>query len=179
MGSHTLAGRREYNDKAAFLKIAHAKDGNTAKKLGSEIKGLDVTQWNKVSQKYLAKVIYFKFRNNEEIKEELISTGDRLLIQATDDVKKTPVSEWPGENKLEEKLIRLRFYFQKSAPSAADVNDELVKVEIVESDKNEVGNDDHPSTPTKSSPQALESASKCKRMVERDIESLAKRAKSD
>ncbi|TGO18441.1 hypothetical protein BTUL_0010g01120 [Botrytis tulipae] len=111
-------------DMSKFAQIAHAKSGYEAKKLGNEVKGLDVADWNKISSLVMRNTIYYKYRNNPANREDLINTGNKCLVEARDDpvwgtglktaalAWNTPISQWPGDNKLGEELMRARRYFQ-------------------------------------------------------------------
>ncbi|KAF7914785.1 hypothetical protein BELL_1038g00020 [Botrytis elliptica] len=107
-----------------FAQIAHAKSGYDAKRLGNEVKGLDVARWNKSSSYVMRNALYHKYRNNQAKREDLINTGNKCLVEAKDDLVwgsglktaaltlSTPISEWPGDNKLGEELMRGREYFK-------------------------------------------------------------------
>ncbi|THV44124.1 hypothetical protein BGAL_0727g00010 [Botrytis galanthina] len=111
-------------DMSKFAQIAHAKSGFEAKKLGNELKGLDVADWNKISSRIMQSTLYFKYRNNPVKREDLINTGNKCLVEAREDpvlgtrlkgaslALNTPISQWPGDNKLGEELMRARNYFK-------------------------------------------------------------------
>ncbi|APA10083.1 hypothetical protein sscle_05g048530 [Sclerotinia sclerotiorum 1980 UF-70] len=111
-------------DRSKFMQIAHTRSGLEAKKLGNAIKDLPVARWDQISRHVMADALYFKFNHNADIRNELISTGSKVLIEARDDrvwasgiktvkaTAKTPISEWQGQNKLGEELMRLRHFFR-------------------------------------------------------------------
>lgn len=73
----------------------------------------------------MCNTLYFKFRNEELLKRNLLTTGDLLIVEARDDrvwgtglkgfvkARTTRIDKWPGENKLGEELMRIRAYFFK------------------------------------------------------------------
>ncbi|CAD6448879.1 07846239-a28f-4e42-ad38-e8c1c44c8c55 [Sclerotinia trifoliorum] len=93
-------------DSSRFMQIAHARSGLEAKKLSNAIKELPVSRWNEISRHIMADTLFFKFSHNADIRKELISTGNKVLIEARDDriwasgmktakaTAKTPISEW-------------------------------------------------------------------------------------
>lgn len=53
------------------------------KKLGRKIKNFDKTSWDKVNLQIVYKGNYAKYTQNEELKQLLINTGDRLIVEAS------------------------------------------------------------------------------------------------
>ena len=63
---------------------------------------------------------FAKFTNNQELKNRLLATGDKLLVECSpsdsiwgnglsiEDSKRTPVEEWPGSNRLGKALVWVR-----------------------------------------------------------------------
>ena len=53
------------------------------KDLGRQVKNFNVDKWSKVNLKIVYKGNLAKFTQNEELKNELLSTGNRLLVEAS------------------------------------------------------------------------------------------------
>jgi predicted NAD-dependent protein-ADP-ribosyltransferase YbiA (DUF1768 family) len=51
--------------------------GAEARKIGQSIQGLNVTEWDKISDDILEDLMRRSFEQNESAREELVSTGDR------------------------------------------------------------------------------------------------------
>lgn len=120
-------------NKAKFIEIAHSKDGHEARKLSNAIVGLDVEKWNAISSSIMRNAIYFKFRKNQDIIDELLATERKCLVEARDDKvwgtgmkghKKaltTAISQWPENNKLSKALIQTRNFFKDLVTKASGI----------------------------------------------------------
>lgn len=53
------------------------------KKLGRQVQGYDDAVWAKVRQQISVRGNYEKFSQNEDLKEYLLSTGDKILVEAS------------------------------------------------------------------------------------------------
>jgi ribA/ribD-fused uncharacterized protein len=54
-----------------------------AKNLGRQVKGYDEKLWEEVRFFYMEKACHLKFSLNEDLKEALVSTGDKTLVEAS------------------------------------------------------------------------------------------------
>lgn len=87
---------------------------------GNKINPFDVQEWDEVAVKVMTTVVYAKFLHNENLRQKLLDTGDRLLIEAESgdrtwstglgivQTKSTMPSSWPGRNLLGEILMDVR-----------------------------------------------------------------------
>jgi ribA/ribD-fused uncharacterized protein len=53
------------------------------KKLGRRIKNFDKNEWDKVNLQIVYKGNYAKYTQNEELKQLLVNTGDRLIVESS------------------------------------------------------------------------------------------------
>lgn len=63
-----------------IMKTKHPAD---QKKLGRKIKNFDKNSWDKVNLQIVYKGNYAKFTQNEELKNDLLATYDRLFVEAS------------------------------------------------------------------------------------------------
>lgn len=109
-----------FGDYTIADKILNNSDPNNARSLGRKVAGYIEEQWNDVRYQYVRMLIYEKFRQNEELKEFLIKTGDAILVEAAHydkiwgigihiahpDVKNP--DKWKGQNLLGQSLMSVR-----------------------------------------------------------------------
>jgi ribA/ribD-fused uncharacterized protein len=111
---------RLFGDKEIEEKIMSSKDPKEIKELGRKVKGFDENVWNKIKYSIVINGNYNKFMQNENLKEFLLSTQDKILVEASpydnvwgiqmsaDDINiKKPVL-WRGENLLGFALMEVR-----------------------------------------------------------------------
>lgn len=91
-----------------------------AKKIGRQIKGFSDEKWDPVKEKYMFQGLKMKFNSNNHLKTYLLSTGDKILVEAApwdtywgigiskDDPNAIDPSKWKGKNRLGELLMKLR-----------------------------------------------------------------------
>lgn len=72
-----------FGDQATYNKIINATSPGEAKSLGREVKGFDDSIWEKSRFKIVVEGNMLKFGQNEELKEFLINTGGRVLVEAS------------------------------------------------------------------------------------------------
>jgi len=138
-------GHLFHNSEQAFMycKANHFKDYDTmeaileetdpmsVKYLGRLVQGYDEDDWNRHRQTYMFGVCFAKYSQNETIKNDLISTGNKILVEAspTDRIWGIglPCSspdiydekKWRGQNLLGKVLMYVR--------------DELIKIDDLNS----------------------------------------------
>ena len=78
--SFTDEGRR-------ILNSLQNASGAEARKIGRSIQGLNVTEWNKISDDILEDLMRRSFEQNESARDELVSTGDRQITHIGQDGK--------------------------------------------------------------------------------------------
>jgi ribA/ribD-fused uncharacterized protein len=107
-------------------RILAAKHPAEAKKLGREVTGFDAPVWD--AQKYdLVQVgNHHKFSQHTELKEYLLNTGQRVLVEASpadaiwgigltaDHPNASQAAAWPGQNLLGFALMEVRDQLRRS-----------------------------------------------------------------
>ncbi|TGO09066.1 hypothetical protein BTUL_0181g00270 [Botrytis tulipae] len=107
-------------DSKACVKIENAKTASDAKKIGESLEIPDDEEWENVMQRVMMTVLLAKFSPASNLRNELLSTGDRLLVYSgekdlvwasgltTKQNKGAKVTAWPGKNWLGEILMQVR-----------------------------------------------------------------------
>ncbi|NBW35635.1 MAG: NADAR family protein [Cytophagia bacterium] len=72
-----------FGDHEAFEKILMVSKPGEVKEIGRQIKGFDEIEWNERKFEIVKGGNIHKFRQNEKLKAYLISTGDRVLVEAS------------------------------------------------------------------------------------------------
>lgn len=115
-----------FGDLAAATKVLSAKTPGEAKSIGREVKAFNEEQWLKNRFEIVVKANLAKFSYNSELKQFLISTGDRVLVEASpvdkiwgiglaiDDPLSQNPSDWQGLNLLGYALMEVRTRLMKS-----------------------------------------------------------------
>lgn len=111
---------RLFNDSEALEKILESKHPGDAKKLGRTVKGYQDDIWKKRRVDIVVRGNQAKFSQNEKLKEFLINTNDRVLVEAsphdriwgigleqTNPDAETP-AKWKGLNLLGFVLVEVR-----------------------------------------------------------------------
>jgi len=95
------------------------------KALGRKVKKFNVAQWNLVCQKIVYDGNYAKFTQNEDLKNFLLETGDKEIVEAShsdiiwgigiaeNDPRRFNKSRWRGRNLLGETLVAVRNVLRK------------------------------------------------------------------
>lgn len=111
---------RLFKNDDILLKILQAKSPGKAKQLGREVKNFDQKIWNENRIDIVVKGNYHKFSQNKKLKEFLINTKNRVLVEASpvdriwgigldssDEFSKIP-PKWKGLNLLGFALMEVR-----------------------------------------------------------------------
>lgn len=111
---------RLFNDYETLEKILKTKTQGKIKALGREVKNFNDDIWNKEKYNIVLKGNIAKFSQNEKLKQYLISTGDKILVEASpydkvwgigmsrDDEGVNNPLLWKGENLLGFALMEVR-----------------------------------------------------------------------
>lgn len=107
------------DDNGAATHIRYTTDPKAAKELGLKVTGLANTDWENEKSDIMYEILKIKFKNNDELKQELLNTQDRQLVECgfdkywatgislnSDDVFDS--SKWTGSNKLGQILCQIR-----------------------------------------------------------------------
>jgi ribA/ribD-fused uncharacterized protein len=109
-----------FNDSESFKKILAANHPKTIKALGREVKNFDGKEWDRVKYKVVLNGNFYKFTQNKEMRGILISTGNKILVEASpfDKIWGVGLDEsnekiynpnyWKGENLLGFALMEVR-----------------------------------------------------------------------
>ncbi len=111
---------RLFDDPAILADIITATHPKQAKDLGRKVKNFDPVVWEKYCRSIVVEGNYYKFTQNAALREFLLGTGDRILVEASpvdaiwgiglsaEDAAVTPPDQWPGENLLGFALMVVR-----------------------------------------------------------------------
>lgn len=109
-----------FQDKETFQEIMEAKHPKEYQVLGRKVRGFKEKIWNEKKGQIVIDGNYAKFSQNEALKEFLLTTGDRILVEASpyDKVWGIKLAEnapdienpatWKGENMLGFALMEVR-----------------------------------------------------------------------
>ncbi|MGI9653045.1 NADAR family protein [Chryseobacterium sp. RLHN22] len=118
---YMMAGKAKlFNDEEILGKILEASSPNQAKSLGRKVKNFDSKIWDEHKYEIVKQGNLLKFSQNEKFKEFLLSTNDKILVEAspydkiwgigmleTDTRAENPLL-WNGENLLGFALMEAR-----------------------------------------------------------------------
>lgn len=111
---------RLFEDKEIETQIMQASDPKTMKALGKKVKNFDQAIWDKAKYSIVLNGNYYKFAQNKEMRDFLLSTGDQILVEASpldtiwgigmteDDPKANDPVKWKGKNLLGFALMEVR-----------------------------------------------------------------------
>ncbi|TLP77804.1 NADAR family protein [Pseudomonas nitroreducens] len=81
---YMMAGKaRLFGDEAALARILAARTPAEAKSIGREILGFDEAAWNAERLAIVTRANHAKFGQNPALREFLLGTGDRVLVEAS------------------------------------------------------------------------------------------------
>jgi hypothetical protein len=100
--------------------VKFGSDPKIAKKLGREVKNYNEEEWSKIREDYMYKAVSLKFHSDYWLRQELIDTQDKILVEGTpkdtiwgvgiywnDDLILNE-KNWKGLNLLGKVLMRVR-----------------------------------------------------------------------
>lgn len=107
-----------FNDLSAAREILKADSPRAVKSLGRKVKNFDDAMWTAKREEIVYQGNLLKFGNNPQIRERLLGTGERVLVEASpkdaiwgigfaEDHALEHLEEW-GENLLGKALMRVR-----------------------------------------------------------------------
>lgn len=109
-----------FDDKSIAEQILNTSDPKKQKALGRQVKGFKEDVWNVHKFDVVVKGNLLKFTQNESLKNQLLATGDKILVEGSpydkiwgvglkwDDPKILNESNWQGENLLGKALMVVR-----------------------------------------------------------------------
>lgn len=109
-----------FGDKEMAAKIMDEPTPSAQKAMGRKVKGYDQQKWDEVKLEIVTQGNIYKFDQNEDLREILLKTGDKTLVEASPydkiwgiglgefDPKCEDESQWQGENLLGIALMKVR-----------------------------------------------------------------------
>lgn len=136
-----------FNDTATAAKIMAETYPGNQKALGREVKGYVDAEWDAVRLDVVTKINYFKFSQNEKIKNELCVTHkDKILVEASaidpiwgvglweDDVAILDEANWKGQNLLGIAVMGAREMILEEESDVIVIKNSLGKTKIYKSE---------------------------------------------
>lgn len=111
---------RLFKDNIALKKIMQATNPYDQKAYGRNVEFFDVGKWEAVAKDYVFDANYAKFTQHEDLKQIILSTGEKTLVEASpydkiwgiglseDDARALDRTTWLGRNWLGEVLTNVR-----------------------------------------------------------------------
>ena len=111
---------RIFEDAEVAAKILKSSDPGRIKALGRSVRNYDDIIWNGVRQIIVYRGLLEKFRQNKELRERLLNTGNAILAECAvqdkiwgiglsmKDDRRFRLNEWRGQNLLGFSLMRVR-----------------------------------------------------------------------
>ena len=109
-----------FNDVETAEKILKTKNFREVKILGRQVKNYNDTIWNGIRQIVVYEGLLAKFSQNEDIKNQLLNTGNEVLVECSatdkiwaisltiDNVDSKDITKWKGQNLLGFSLMKVR-----------------------------------------------------------------------
>ena len=116
-----------FKDMDAYSEIMNTKGPKEQKAIGRRVKNFNKDKWEAVCREIVYEANYAKFTQNHIMKDELLLTGDREIVEASPEDKIWGIgmhesdpnildkSKWKGTNWLGEAIMRVRDEFDKEA----------------------------------------------------------------
>lgn len=116
-----------FDDKTVANKILETKDVAEIKALGRQVSNYNDSIWNGMRQILIYEGLLAKFTQNEDLKEQLLSTGDDILAECAvkdriwgiglsmTSPKRLNIYQWNGQNLLGYALMLVRERISKSS----------------------------------------------------------------
>lgn len=114
-----------FKDETMADMILNTSSPKLCKQYGRQVINFDNDVWAEKCEKIVTNGCYLKFTQNEELKQLLLSTDNKMLVEASpydkiwgiglreSDALQTPMEYWKGENKLGRCLMTVRGVIQK------------------------------------------------------------------
>lgn len=105
-----------FGDYKTFFKIMNSDSPKEIKRLGREVANFNSQEWDKVKFDIVLTANYCKFSQNKDLRNFLISTGNKVLVEASPydavwgikNSKVESINDWFGENLLGFALMQVR-----------------------------------------------------------------------
>jgi ribA/ribD-fused uncharacterized protein len=109
-----------FGDEEVEKEIMSTNNPRKHKSLGRMVEGFDNDIWDEHKEDVLYEAVYAKFSQNDDLKQQLLDTGDTIIAEAspydkiygigvsgTSSLARDP-KKWKGENLLGKTLMRVR-----------------------------------------------------------------------
>lgn len=109
-----------FDDEEIEKEIMNTSDPKLMKALGRKVRHFDPEVWDKAKYSIVLNGNYYKFAQNKEMRDFLLSTGDKILVEASpldtiwgiglgkDNEKAQNIASWRGKNLLGFALMEVR-----------------------------------------------------------------------
>jgi len=109
-----------FKDFQASTKILENDNPSYVKKIGRQVKGYQDSKWAEVRYDIMCDILYEKFKQNKDLKEILLSTKKKTIVEASphdkiwgvglhwNDIKILDENNWDGFNLLGQALEKVR-----------------------------------------------------------------------
>ena len=116
---------RLFGDEEVEKEIMNTSDPKLMKALGRKVRNFDPEVWDKLKYSIVLNGNYYKFTQNKEMMDFLLSTGDKILVEASpvdtiwgiglgkDNEKAHNIASWRGKNLLGFALMEVRDEIRK------------------------------------------------------------------
>lgn len=104
-----------------ILKSINPKE---CKRLGRKVSNFNKNKWNESKEKFMFIILKAKFSSNESLKNKLLNTGDKVIVECAPFDKEWGIGisvdemlngdKWKGDNKLGEILMKVRYELRKA-----------------------------------------------------------------
>ena len=120
-----VAKARIFKDEEVKKEIMNTSDPTLMKALGRKVRNFDPQVWDKAKYSIVLNGNYYKFTQNKEMMDFLLSTGDKILVEASpmdtiwgigfgkENEKVKNVAMWRGQNLLGFALMEVRDEIRK------------------------------------------------------------------
>jgi ribA/ribD-fused uncharacterized protein len=111
---------RFFKDQETLILIMNATEPKEQKSQGRKVKNFNDDEWNQVADEIVFQGNLAKFSQNQDLKQLLLSTGDKMFVECspydkiwgnglniTDTLNTTP-ENWLGTNRLGKAIMRVR-----------------------------------------------------------------------
>ena len=114
-----------FNDLATHAQIMKTTSPSKQKALGRKVRGFDEKVWAQHRYQIVLKANLAKFRQNPELKKQLLATGNQIIAEASpcdklwgiglgaSDPRSQNKETWPGQNLLGQVLMEVRQTLQE------------------------------------------------------------------
>lgn len=122
-----------FGDDIAFKNIMATKSPMDQKAFGRGVKNFDDVIWARYARRIMYRGLYSKFSQNPELKEILLSTGNKIIVEASPvdkrwgigvSVKDASPDNWLGCNWLGQVLMRVRKDLREGVDMRGKITDD-------------------------------------------------------